>query len=437
MKNKIIIVFIVLLGLSWFASLSSMFNNPKDYQMHIAKAEDLENRGIYVDAISEYETALQYDTQNVELIVKIANDYLKIDEKKKYVSTLQKAVEAEAEGSEDALNLLMNYYIDEDNEYKAAQYIRDYTNKSPNIDYANKWLIKLKGSYQELYCRYDEMLGMYNDCMIVKTGDVYSAVDSSGNRLLEKSFSELDAYSSDGYARTKNEKGETIFIDKEGLTRVVPNEGYDNIGILNNERIVASTGNKYGYLDETGAEITEFQWENVTAYNKSAMAKKNGKWAIIGSKGKEKTEYIFDDVLMDQYGVACNQERFFVKDGAKYIMIDTKGKTVSDETYDNAKIFNSDGYAAICQNGKWGYVDPNGEIKIKCQYDDAKSFSNGYAAVCIDNMWGYIDMDNNMIIAANLVDATDFSSEGTAAIKIKGENDDPDEWRLIKLNMKQ
>lgn len=437
MKNKIIIIFIVLLGLSWFASISSMFSNPKEYQTHLEKAEDLENREIYIDAISEYEAALQYDPQNVGLLIKMANDYLKIDKTKKYISTLQKAVEAESDGSKEALDLLMNYYIDDDNEYKAAQYIRDYTNKSPNIDYANEWLLRLKGSYRELYCRYDEMLGMYNDCMIVKMGDVYSAVDASGNRLLEKSFSELGFYSNDGYALTKNEKGGVIFIDKEGLTRVVPDKSYENVGILNNERIVASKGNKYGFLDETGKAITEFKWENLTAYNKSAMAQSNGKWAIIGSKGKEKTEYIFDDVLMDQYGVACNQERFFVKDGSKYKLIDTKGKTVSDETYDDAKIFNSEGYAAVCQNGKWGYVDPDGEIKIKCQYDNAKSFSNGYAAVCVNNKWGYIDMDNNMIIKADLVDATDFSSEGTAAIKIEGNNDDPAEWRLIKLNMKQ
>lgn len=437
MKNKIIIAFAVLLGLSWFSSLSSMLSVPQDYQKHIEKAEDLENRGIYVDAISEYEEAMQYDADDVELLIKMADDYLKINENKKYVDTLKKAVEAEKSGSMEALDLLMNYFIEDDNENKAAQYIYEYTKNSPDIDYANKWLLRLKGSYRELYCRYDEMFGMYNDSMIVKTGGVYTMVDASGNRMMDNAFSQLSPYFSEGFARAVNDTNKVIYIDTAGLTRVVLDEGYDNTGILNSKRIVAAKGNKYGYLDENGKEVTDFLWDGLTAYNKSAMAKSNGKWAIIGSKGKEKTEYIFDDVLTDMYGIACNQERFFVKDGSKYVMVNTKGKTVSDQAFDDAKIFNSEGYAAVSQNGKWGFVDPDGKIVIKCQYDDARSFSNGCAAVCTNNKWGYIDAENNLIIAADFVDATDFSSEGTAAIKVQGENGNPDEWRIIKLNMKQ
>ena len=49
----------------------------------------------------------------------------------------------------------------------------------------------------------------------------------------------------------------------------------------------------------------------------------------------------------------------------------------------------SDGFAAVKQNGKWGYIDEEGNMAIKPQFDFAGSFSEGVAVV------GYYDMENS------------------------------------------
>lgn len=288
MKKKIIILFIVLLGLSWFFSISTMLENPKEMQSHIEKAEALDEKGIYVEAIEEYQEALTYKADDVDTIMKIAHDYLLIDETRKYTNTLMQAVELQKDGSEEALNELMNYYIDEEQEDKAARYIRDYSAKAPDVEYAQKWFVQLKGSYKELYCRYDEMLGMYYDYMVVKSGDYYSIIDASGSRLLDMSYKNITPFSPDGLSRTLNEKGEVIYIDKDGLTRVVPNPEYDNLGILIDSRISASLDGKYGYLDEKGEPVTEFKWDNITAYHKAGAAQLDGKWVSSVQKEKKK-----------------------------------------------------------------------------------------------------------------------------------------------------
>ena len=36
-------------------------------------------------------------------------------------------------------------------------------------------------------------------------------------------------------------------------------------------------------------------------------------------------------------------------------------KNVGEETFDNAKAFTRDGYAAVEKNGKWGFVDAEGK----------------------------------------------------------------------------
>lgn len=435
MKKKIIILFIVLLGLSWFFSISTMLGNPKEMQSHIEKAEALDEKGIYVEAIEEYQEALTYKADDVDTIMKIAHDYLLIDETKKYTNTLMQAVELQKDGSEEALNELMNYYIDEEQEDKAARYIRDYSAKAPDVEYAQKWFVQLKGSYKELYCRYDEMLGMYYDYMVVKSGDYYSIIDASGSRLLDMSYKNITPFSPDGLSRTLNEKGEVIYIDKDGLTRVVPNPEYDNLGILIDSRISASLDGKYGYLDEKGEPVTEFKWDNITAYHKAGAAQLDGKWAVIGSKGKEKSEYVYDGVLIDQYGVACYQDRLFMKRNNQYVLVDNKGKEVSDLLFDDARPFTDNGYAAVCKNGKWGFIDADGTLVIDYKYDNAQSFSYGYAPVCAGDRWGYIDTEGNLIIDTVFLDATSFSSEGSVAVKMETEEDDDEGWRLIRLNI--
>lgn len=424
-----------MLGIGWVTSISTMLSNPRELEAHLEKAEELEEKGIYIDAIDEYQKVLEYQPNDVQIMVKMAKDYLKIGEETKYVSTLKQAIELESNGSEEALDSLMEYYIDENSEAKAVQYIRDYTEKAPKVKYAQEWLLKLKGSYRELYCRYDEMYGMYNDYMVVKSGDFYSMVDASGNKVLDAAYKELTPYFNNGYAQTVDEKGNVIYIDKDGLTRVVPDEKYQKVGILNDSRISASLDGKFGYLDEKGEEATEFKWDNITGFNQIGAAESDGKWALIDSKGKEKTEYIYEEVAADEYGIVCYQGRVFVKVDGKYKLINKKGKAISDDKFDDVKPFTETGYAAVCKDNKWGFVDTDGKLVIDYQYDDALSFSNGYAAVCSKNLWGYIDVDNNLIIETTLLKATSFSSEGSAAIKTKGEEEDSDEWRLIRLNI--
>ena len=68
------------------------------------------------------------------------------------------------------------------------------------------------------------------------------------------------------------------------------------------------------------------------------------------------------------------------------------------------------GYAAdpvklftIVQDGKWGYMDEKGAVKIKPIYDQAFDFSEGMAAVTEYPLRGYIDATGKMVIKPKFV----------------------------------
>ena len=107
----------------------------------------------------------------------------------------------------------------------------------------------------------------------------------------------------------------------------------------------------------------------------------------------------------------------------------------------------SESYAAVEQNGKWGYVDVKGKIVIPPIYVEARDFHEGKAAVKTEKGWGYINADNMMVIPDKFFDARDFS-EGLAAVKSSietnksnddgyegeywGHNNELESWRYIK-----
>ena len=47
---------------------------------------------------------------------------------------------------------------------------------------------------------------------------------------------------------------------------------------------------------------------------------------------------------------------------------------------------------------KWGYINTDGQLVIKDEYDDLREFSDGLAAASKNGLWGYIDKSGNEII---------------------------------------
>ena len=45
------------------------------------------------------------------------------------------------------------------------------------------------------------------------------------------------------------------------------------------------------------------------------------------------------------------------------------------------------GLKQVEKNGKWGYIDDNGNEIIPCVYDDTKQFKHGLAVVYVGGKW--------------------------------------------------
>ena len=116
----------------------------------------------------------------------------------------------------------------------------------------------------------------------------------------------------------------------------------------------------------------------------------------------------------------------------KYGFINRQGEWQIPACFDDALPF-SEGVAAVRIDGKWGFIDQDGQYVIEPQYSGARRFSESMAAVGTDVLWGFIDHQNQWVIQPELLSLTFYERydelvfiEGYAIVRVKP----PEEGRL-------
>lgn len=111
MKKLMIVAVAALLGLSWWTTFSSAVQKPAEYQSYLAEAQKNEKKGIYYDAILNYQKALEYHPENMDIYLKIAEAYKNLGDENGFIQACTQAMNLEGDG-EQAVMILADYYLE-------------------------------------------------------------------------------------------------------------------------------------------------------------------------------------------------------------------------------------------------------------------------------------------------------------------------------------
>ncbi len=137
---------------------------------------------------------------------------------------------------------------------------------------------------------------------------------------------------------------------------------------------------KYGFINRNGIEIVPKIYDKAYDYHENyAWVIKDSLCGSLNVLGEIKIPFIYEAPIFHE---AENNEIKYFLDGSLLPM----------PLYGchHGYVF-SEGLAGVKKNGKWGYVDYDGNEVIPFQYDFVFAFTEGFAWVKKDGKWGLID----------------------------------------------
>lgn len=182
---------------------------------------------------------------------------------------------------------------------------------------------------------------------------------------------------------------------------------YQSIDIFD-DCFICTLNDKMGVLNSNNKTIIPFDFDYI-AYKEEFLVKRDEKIGVISKKGGNVIPIIYDrlSICADGYIVSKNN---------KYGFLNKKNKMQIDFLYDDLgqnNIAYSDNRIVYKLNGKYGYLDQNGEVVIPAIYQNAHSFINGRAIVYTDKFAGTINVNGEFEIKPDKYNAIfDYSDIG-------------------------
>ena len=171
---------------------------------------------------------------------------------------------------------------------------------------------------------------------------------------------------------------------------VTINPEYEDLKEAKDGILIAKKGLKYGLIDITNTPKIEAKYMAIS-YNEKAdlyiLEDDSANSTILNSNFETKLQGILNKV---------DEEKGYLKirvgDEYKYYNFKFEEKKASEVLTSNTLFLSK-------KDGKYGFVDKNGNVVVEYIYDDAKEQnSSGFAAVKKDGKWGSINSKGNVVI---------------------------------------
>ena len=231
----------------------------------------------------------------------------------------------------------------------------------------------------------------------ISFGGIYvNAVDESG----ETQILDLDGnVVTDGYiAKMPTEDGQHFIVyNEEGIYKIIDNNGnivvdrsYTNIEeIANNYYIVANNRNN-GIIDLTGKSLVELRYNSIVKLDNTELLQANISATSTVSLINKNMQIV---VTMDNASID-------VEDGYIRLYSDTENRyfDYAGNELSAKDVFPNNTMYAQEENGKWGFVDQNGNTKVAYDYDMVTELNEyGFAGIKKDGKWGVIDENGQVV----------------------------------------
>lgn len=238
---------------------------------------------------------------------------------------------------------------------------------------------------------------LYPEYSSVYTGGIYinavkdnviEVFDLQGNKIETDINSKIKTENSNYY----------ITIDKNNIYKVVDanenviiNNDYNYMEYLPGDYFIVARDSKNGVVDINGKSVIELKYDSISRINETN---------ILQAETNKSIELY--NLNMKKIITMSNATIKEVKDDKEYILLfsenDFKYLDKDGNILKAQELFKENNLFAKNVNGKWGFVDKNGNLKVQNKYEVVTDFNKyGFAGIKKDGKWGVIDQEGHIV----------------------------------------
>jgi hypothetical protein len=238
-----------------------------------------------------------------------------------------------------------------------------------------------------LYPEYDNVYtgGMYLNAL--KDKDIF-IFDLNGNKIETNEVSKTKTENANYYITIdKNNKYKVV----DSKDNIIIDKDYTYIEYLHGDYFIVERDSKSGIIDSNGKSVIELKYDSISRINETDILQMetNKNIALYNLNMKEIVS--MDNAIVKE-----------VKDEKAYILLysdtdfkylDKKGNILTSQN-----LFENNSLFAKNINGKWGFVDKDGNLKVQNDYELVTDFNKyGFAGIKKDGKWGSINQNGEVV----------------------------------------
>ena len=238
-----------------------------------------------------------------------------------------------------------------------------------------------------LYPEYDNVYtgGMYLNAL--KDKDIF-IFDLNGNKIETNEVSKTKTENANYYITIdKNNKYKVV----DSKDNIIIDKDYTYIEYLPGDYFIVERDSKSGIIDSNGKSVVELKYDSISRINETDILQmeKDKNIALYNLNMKEIVS--MDNAIVKE-----------VKDEKAYILLysdtdfkylDKKGNILTSQN-----LFENNSLFAKNINGKWGFVDKDGNLKVQNDYELVTDFNKyGFAGIKKDGKWGSINQNGEVV----------------------------------------
>lgn len=290
---------------------------------------------------------------------------------------------------------------------------------------------------------WDSLSGLKEDLFLARRDDHWGVITATGKLQVPAVYDTLQIYGQ-GFRAFLKANG-WLLLDKNGTVKTA--KAYRFIHQFDSSTWKVRNGIYWGLLNPNGNEVVHCVFDSIGDRTGNLVAVKfKGLYGIIDLQENwiiapqrypirlaDDTRYLLiqpgNSFLKSMDGKVIYFTSYPVEFKEKYWIEHLPNGTENKLSYDGLKIMieekpqiktsatqlsvpglfqMNEGLQGVCRNGKYGFVDAKGKLRIANRYDSIGAFQNGLAPVKLIGMWGFINSADKIVIQPNYESVSSF-----------------------------